>query len=231
MQLVGRRRRPASILGSLAPESFYNISRYWTLLYLMSSPSPQAGIRGCWVEEAASSSTGERPHLFSFHPWARTANRRLSPSHSSHPWPCCTVLFALCYFTKLCLFDLSIYSLFPSINWETGMRAEEELKASPSEGGRWRSQGTHLTSLCLSSRHFFNRLPHFTVAFLLSTNVLNCMDTSSLYVWGKCLSVLNSLCPCESCDGTLAVHMKPRLIEDRVKPNLIHCYLVVIRCL
>ena len=74
-------------------------------------------------------------------------------------------------------------------------------------------------------------LPNFTVAFLFPISVISCMDTHSLYVWRKRLSILNSLRPCESRDGTLAVHMKPRLIEDRVKTNLIHCYLVVIRSL
>lgn len=63
-------------------------------------------------------------------------------------------------------------------------------------------------------------LLNFTLAFLLPFNLINRMDISSLYIWGERLSILNSLCPYESCDGALAVCIKPGLTEDRVKKIL-----------
>lgn len=78
------------------------------------------------------------------------------------------------------------------------------------------STGIGLSYTCqvdISLKCFFN----FTLAFLLPFNLINRMEISSLYIWGEHLPILNSLCPYESCDGTLAVCIKPRLIEDEVK--------------
>lgn len=51
-------------------------------------------------------------------------------------------------------------------------------------------------------------------------------------VWGEGLSALNSPRPYENCNRGLAVHVKPRLSEDKVNKQtkmLTCCYLVVIR--
>lgn len=194
------------------------VSLHWTFLYLMSSPSPEAGIRGWWGEAGSPPPAPVRGHPLLLPPPEPGMQARGSLHPTPPSGPRCTSLFPLCDFTKLHLFDLSISSLFLSQlrDWDEGRGG---IAIKPLESERWKCQGIYwyLSSLPLSSRHFLKMLLNFTLAFLLPFNLINRLNISSLYIWGERLSILNSLCPYESCEGALAVCIKPRLIEDRVK--------------
>lgn len=153
----------------------------------MSSPSLRAGIWRWWGAGEAGSPppTPASSPVSSFHP----PDSGMHARGSLHP-PLPTLGTPLYLFVSSLLFHKapfvwSFHLLLVPSKRETGMRAEEELKSNPLEGERWKCQGIHLSSLRLSHRHLFKMHPNFTLVFLLPFNLINCVDISSLYIWGK----------------------------------------------
>lgn len=121
-------------------------------------------------------------HLFSFYPLSQEGKQTqsLPPPPTSRPHCSSLFLFGVSQ-RSICLIFPSLHCF--SLNWETGMRAEEELKLNPSEGERWKCQGIYLTcqldisSKCRLMSHFF--------FLLVSFNLIDCVAINCLYVWGE----------------------------------------------